>query len=72
MALADHAESLAPQLAALHGEEAAREAFDQLRAQTLYIPSGGAKSPERLNTTYAAAVEGRADSEGMALAFQLY
>lgn len=72
VALADHAESLAPQLAALHGEEAAWEAFDQLRAQTLYIPSGGAKSPERLNTTYAAAVEGRADSEGMALAFQLY
>ena len=72
VALADHAESLVPLFAPLRGEAAAQEAFTLLRDNTVYTPARSAQAPERLNSTYAAAIEGRADSEGMALAFQLY
>lgn len=69
--LSQSAENLGTQLLGLGGEAVAREIDRMLKAETTYVPPGQKDVPQRRNTAYAALVGGSADSEGLALAFQL-
>ncbi len=66
--LARRAEELLPAGSGLDEESAARMALTVLYAQD---GAGAVYDPEGGSTTYAALVEGKADSEGMALAYAL-
>lgn len=72
VALVNRTKLINSQLSILGREAAAAEIFRMVRQGTEYAPPDPAGPPERLNTAYSAIVDGRADSEGMALAFQLY
>lgn len=65
-------ERLAVSLAGLRGQAAFLEIFQLVQGACEYIPRGVRKSGDRLDTAYAALVGGGADSEGMALAFQIF
>lgn len=69
--LSQRAEGLGVQLLGLGREAAAREVERILKAEAAYVPPGQKDVPQRRNTAYAALVDGSADSEGLALAFQL-
>lgn len=70
LALAAKADSLDVTMGSPRGEAAAAEIYRLLRTAISYQPSGS-RVGERLDTAYAALVDGRASSEGAALAFQL-
>lgn len=69
--LGERAEELNARLLVLGKETTARELDRLLRAEVSYVPPGRQDVPRRRNTAYAALVDGSADSEGLALAFQL-
>lgn len=69
LALATKAEELGIPLLGLGKEAAAREIYRILKGQTAALT--GKQPVGRTNTAHAALVEGAADSEGVALAFQL-
>ena len=71
LALSRRAEELSTRLLGLGREAAAREIDRVLKAEATYVPPGQKDVPQRRNTAYAALVDGTADSEGLALAFQL-
>lgn len=71
LALAKQAEVLRQHTLGL-GKEAAFRTLDALlKEQVTVFPTGKGDAPKRRNTAYAALVEKTADSEGLALAFQL-
>jgi hypothetical protein len=71
LALAKRAEVLSQQTLGLGKEAPARAINKLLKEQVTVFPIGNGDGPKRRGTAYAALVENTADSEGMALAFQL-
>jgi hypothetical protein len=70
-ALAQRAGGLSGVTQGLGGEAAARAINLLLKSDVTYLAPGQRDGPQRRNTAYAALVEGTADSEGLALAYQL-
>ncbi len=71
LALAKQAEALGTYSLGLDREAAFRALDKLLKEQVTVFPMGKGDSPKRRDTAYAALIEETADSEGVALAFQL-
>lgn len=70
-ALAQRAGGLSGVAQGLGGEASARAIDLLLKSDVTYLSPEQKDGPQRRNTAYAALVEGTADSEGLALAYQL-
>ncbi len=71
LALAEETEGMNTYTLGLGKEAAARRLDELLKDRVTYLPPGSQESPNRSGTAYAALVAREADSQGLALAFQL-